>query len=319
MAATASRSPASRRAAPARAALERAAGAGVETAVFAKADHADRDARDAALGNWLDEHGVDLRRARRLHGDPRRTVHPPLRRPADQRPSVAAAGLPRRARDRAGARLRRAVSGVTVHFVDEGVDTGPVILQEAFELPYARAVEEVERMHARDRAPAAAARGQADRRRRRCARPVQPAAWYAWSGEAMSRSAPRRPPQPGDVRVRRALLTVSDKRGLVDFARGLKELGIEIVSTGGTALDARRRRHRDALGRGLHRLPGDPRRPRQDAQPAHLCRPARRPLEPRARRRRSSEQRDRADRPRLREPLSVRARRPAGAASTRTR
>src|SRR5215210_5056324 len=40
---------------------------------------------------------------------------------------------------------------------------------------------------------------------------------------------------PGAVKVRRALLTVSDKRGLVDFARGLVELGIEIVSTGGTA------------------------------------------------------------------------------------
>jgi phosphoribosylaminoimidazolecarboxamide formyltransferase / IMP cyclohydrolase len=37
------------------------------------------------------------------------------------------------------------------------------------------------------------------------------------------------------VRVRRALLTVSDKRGLVDFARGLAELGVEILSTGGTA------------------------------------------------------------------------------------
>src|SRR5438128_2231604 len=41
--------------------------------------------------------------------------------------------------------------------------------------------------------------------------------------------------QPGAVRVRRAHLSVSDKRGLVDFARGLSELGIEIVSTGGTA------------------------------------------------------------------------------------
>src|SRR5215211_4939947 len=39
----------------------------------------------------------------------------------------------------------------------------------------------------------------------------------------------------GDVRVRRALLSVSDKRGLADFARGLAELGVEIVSTGGTA------------------------------------------------------------------------------------
>ncbi|MEX0992834.1 MAG: bifunctional phosphoribosylaminoimidazolecarboxamide formyltransferase/IMP cyclohydrolase [Solirubrobacterales bacterium] len=43
-----------------------------------------------------------------------------------------------------------------------------------------------------------------------------------------------------DLKVERALLTVSDKRGLVDFARVLSELGIEIVSTGGTAqeLDA---------------------------------------------------------------------------------
>src|ERR1051325_2954188 len=41
--------------------------------------------------------------------------------------------------------------------------------------------------------------------------------------------------QPGEVRIRRALLSVSDKRGLVDFARGLKELGVEILSTGGTA------------------------------------------------------------------------------------
>ena len=43
---------------------------------------------------------------------------------------------------------------------------------------------------------------------------------------------------PGEVRVRRALLSVSDKRGLVDFARGLAELGVEIVSTGGTAARA---------------------------------------------------------------------------------
>jgi phosphoribosylaminoimidazolecarboxamide formyltransferase/IMP cyclohydrolase len=40
---------------------------------------------------------------------------------------------------------------------------------------------------------------------------------------------------PGGVRVRRALLSVSDKQGIVDFARGLTELGVEIVSTGGTA------------------------------------------------------------------------------------
>ena len=37
------------------------------------------------------------------------------------------------------------------------------------------------------------------------------------------------------MRVRRALLSVSDKRGIVDFARGLTELGVELISTGGTA------------------------------------------------------------------------------------
>ena len=40
---------------------------------------------------------------------------------------------------------------------------------------------------------------------------------------------------PGEVRVRRALLSVSQKQGIVEFARGLEELGVEIVSTGGTA------------------------------------------------------------------------------------
>ena len=43
------------------------------------------------------------------------------------------------------------------------------------------------------------------------------------------------PTAPGEVRVRRALISVSDKGGIVDFARGLAELGVELVSTGGTA------------------------------------------------------------------------------------
>ncbi len=40
---------------------------------------------------------------------------------------------------------------------------------------------------------------------------------------------------PGEVRVRRALLSVSDKSGIVELAQGLAELGVELVSTGGTA------------------------------------------------------------------------------------
>ena len=60
------------------------------------------------------------------------------------------------------------VMGVTVHFVDEGVDSGPVLLQESFELPYPRDIEAIEQQRPRDRAPAAAAGRAADRGRRRC-------------------------------------------------------------------------------------------------------------------------------------------------------
>jgi phosphoribosylaminoimidazolecarboxamide formyltransferase / IMP cyclohydrolase len=54
--------------------------------------------------------------------------------------------------------------------------------------------------------------------------------------EQGTQSVTRATPSTGDsVRVSRALLSVSDKTGIVEFARGLVELGIELVSTGGTA------------------------------------------------------------------------------------
>jgi phosphoribosylaminoimidazolecarboxamide formyltransferase/IMP cyclohydrolase len=43
------------------------------------------------------------------------------------------------------------------------------------------------------------------------------------------------PVAPGEVQIARAIVSVSDKTGLEDFARGLADLGVEIVSTGGTA------------------------------------------------------------------------------------
>ncbi len=54
-------------------------------------------------------------------------------------------------------------------------------------------------------------------------------------GEAVSQHTGLERTEPGAVRVRRALLSVSDKQGIVELARGLAELGVEIVSTGGTA------------------------------------------------------------------------------------
>lgn len=130
--------------------LARASAAGVDTSVFPRDEFAGRAARDAAMGDWLAEREVDLvvlagymellspefvrRYAGRLVN-----VHPSL--------LPAFPGL--RAIEQAidyGVR----VMGVTVHFVDEGVDTGPIIAQEAFEVdPYALGVEAIEaRVHA---------------------------------------------------------------------------------------------------------------------------------------------------------------------------
>ena len=51
-------------------------------------------------------------------------------------------------------------------------------------------------------------------------------------------------PPPDLVGVRRALISVSDKAGLADFAAALSRLGVELISTGGIGQGDRRRRHR---------------------------------------------------------------------------
>jgi phosphoribosylaminoimidazolecarboxamide formyltransferase/IMP cyclohydrolase len=52
---------------------------------------------------------------------------------------------------------------------------------------------------------------------------------------ALSQTEGGSPPGGAPLRVRRALLSVSDKTGIVEFARGLRDLGVELLSTGGTA------------------------------------------------------------------------------------
>jgi phosphoribosylglycinamide formyltransferase-1 len=123
-------------------ALERGRRAGVETAVFPAAEYEDRAARDAAMADWIESRGADLvvlagymqllspgfvaRFRNRVVN-----VHPALL------PSFP--GL-----DAIGQALAAGVetTGVTVHFVDEGVDTGPVIAQR--EVPVAAGVERAE-------------------------------------------------------------------------------------------------------------------------------------------------------------------------------
>ena len=131
----------------------------------------------------------------------------------------------------------------------------------------------------------------------------------ATSGPAAPRAI--EPAAPGEVRVRRALLSVSEKHGIVEFAQGLRELGVEIVSTGGTAGALARRGHRGEDDRGLHRLSRDHGRAREDAAPAAVRGPV-----GKARRRRASRcggrAGDRAGGPGVREPVPVRADRRAG-------
>jgi phosphoribosylglycinamide formyltransferase 1 len=128
--------------------LVRAQRAGVETGVFAIGDHEDRVGRDAALADWLDERGADLIV---LAGFMEVLTPEFIRRFAGRIINVHPALLPAFPGVRA---IEQAleygvkVGGVTIHFVDEGVDTGPVLLQEAFDLPYHRDIAKIEeRVH----------------------------------------------------------------------------------------------------------------------------------------------------------------------------
>jgi phosphoribosylglycinamide formyltransferase-1 len=129
-------------------ALERARAAGVATSVFARDDYPDREARDMAMADWIESLDADLvvlagymqlvsagfvaRFRNRIVN-----VHPALL------PSFP--GL-----DAIGQAIEHGakVTGVTVHFVDEGTDTGPVIAQRAVEVPAGGRDELEARIHA---------------------------------------------------------------------------------------------------------------------------------------------------------------------------
>jgi phosphoribosylglycinamide formyltransferase 1 len=124
-------------------ALERARGAGVEVGVFEEGAYADRRARDAAMADWLAERDVGLVV---LAGYMRLLSEAFLLRFSGRVINVHPALLPAfRGLDAIQQALDYGVKvfGVTVHFVDEGVDSGPVILQRAIELPDAAEAEAV--------------------------------------------------------------------------------------------------------------------------------------------------------------------------------
>jgi phosphoribosylglycinamide formyltransferase-1 len=127
-------------------ALDRARRAGVEHEVFPLDDYSGREDRDRAMADWLVERRVGLVV---LAGYMRLLSPGFLARFPQAVMNVHPALLPAfPGLDAIGQALHHGVRvfGVTVHFVDEGVDSGPIILQRALELPDATDPEEV---HAR--------------------------------------------------------------------------------------------------------------------------------------------------------------------------
>jgi phosphoribosylglycinamide formyltransferase 1 len=134
-------------------ALERARKAGVETAVFPASEYEDRATRDVALGDWIESRGADLvvlagymqllssefvtRFRNRVIN-----VHPALL------PAFPGIDAVQQAIDHGSK-----ITGVTVHFVDEGVDSGPIIMQRPVPVASSRDWDETEKaIHATEHA-----------------------------------------------------------------------------------------------------------------------------------------------------------------------
>jgi phosphoribosylglycinamide formyltransferase-1 len=124
--------------------LERARDAGIDRGVFVASDYESREERDVALGDWLQGHGVELLV---LAGFMELLGPAFVRRFAGRIVNVHPSLLPAfpgvRSIEQAieyGVR----VMGVTVHFVDEGVDSGPIILQRSIEIPESRVWDHAE-------------------------------------------------------------------------------------------------------------------------------------------------------------------------------
>jgi phosphoribosylglycinamide formyltransferase-1 len=130
---------------PGAAALERGRAAGIAVGAFPSADFPDRAARDEAMAEWIEERGADLIV---LAGYMQLLSPPFVARFRHRIVNVHPALLPEfPGLDAIGQALAAevAVTGVTVHFVDEGVDTGPAIMQREVPVPDGGDRDELER------------------------------------------------------------------------------------------------------------------------------------------------------------------------------
>jgi phosphoribosylaminoimidazolecarboxamide formyltransferase/IMP cyclohydrolase len=207
-------------------ALRRAARAGIEAIVCAPTDHATPEEYSAFLAHECQKRGVTLIclagfmlkiKPPLLRAYPSRllNIHPALL------PSFGGLGMYGMKVHEAVLAAGVKVTGATVHVVDEEYDRGPILLQSAVPVL------------AGDTPQTLAARVRAQEHW------IYPKALALLCegrlkvGEGRAEILPS--PLDASPRAKRALISVSDKSGVVEFARGLHELGIEIVSTSGTA------------------------------------------------------------------------------------
>ncbi len=127
-------------------ALVRAREAGIATATFSLDCHESREERDLVMATWLEEHGVELVV---LAGYMHLLTEPFLRRFPERIVNVHPSLLPAFPGAHA---IRDAIAagadptGVTVHYVDEGLDSGPVLAQQPVPLEPRATLED--RIHA---------------------------------------------------------------------------------------------------------------------------------------------------------------------------
>lgn len=108
------------------------------------------------------------------------------------------------------------ISGCTVHFVDEGTDSGPIILQAAVEV------------RENDTEDTLAARVLEQEHK------IYPEAIKLYIDGRLNIVGRRVEIGGGKMKIKRALISVSNKIGAVELAKSLSKCGVEIISTGGT-------------------------------------------------------------------------------------
>ena len=206
-------------------AVHRAQRAGIESLVSPLTDHAGAEEYNAFLAQECKKRGIDVIclagfmlkiKTPLISAYPGRilNVHPSLL------PAFGGQGMYGRKVHEAVLLAGAKVSGATIHVVDEEYDHGPIVLQATVPV---LASDTPETLGARVRSQE---------------HWIYPRAVALFSEGRVKVESGRLAIKPGPLekspRLKRALISVSDKTGVVDFARGLHELGVELVSTSGT-------------------------------------------------------------------------------------